>query len=492
MTTQDVNLDAQAVEDAKRLKRIKVIYPLQRFLAALVNSCLPYVNFFYTNIFMFSVTFTATMQICSDLVSSLGTPLFSAFLDRVNLKKAKFWPWMLTGSFITSFGTILIMCLPFLTGKTVELMGLVFAIRMVLTIISPMSSAPSSAMYPRLSKDPADRQYFALAQKIGRDGGKTVFGYIVPLMLIFFSGGGKDSTPAGYAITSSICYTISFLAMAVLCLFGLRGSYIEREAMADTTKSKKDKVPFTAMLKVILSNRPIAGISVWFILHKIYYMFYLSYAVYMFRYVFQDISKQGFFMSVFSLSAVIGVLFGPLVHKIFKDTKKDLVFAYAVHLGLQIVLWLTFDPARYGLFLGLFACSSFFMGMLETWILPCYAACAEYGAWVGGVRMDALAMSIYTLSLRLCNSLTTVLAAAILNSIDYTNWLAKYNAGEIGVTDTIVKGLTSMFTIWPVILASAAILVLIFIYNLNDGKLNLIQQDLKEGKTRATSTLGIK
>ena len=87
-----------------------------------------------------------------------------------------------------------------------------------------------------MAKTPEDRAYFAMTQKLGRDGGKTIFGYIVPVLLIWFSGGGQDPTMVGYAITCLISYGMAILGMWLYAWFGLRGSYVEREALKERLK----------------------------------------------------------------------------------------------------------------------------------------------------------------------------------------------------------------------------------------------------------------
>ena len=484
---ENVDLTAQAAEDAKRLKRFKILYPLYQLLAAMSKAFSTYVNYFYTNVFMFSVNFTAILNMSSSLISWIGTPVFAAFVDGYRFKNAKFWPWIIVGALILNGGMILIIALPAITGKTTELMFLVFIIRMITTIATPMSTTPMSGAFPKMSKDPNDRAYFAMTQKLGRDGGKTVFGYIVPAMLIALSGGGQDPTMGGYAITALICYGMTILGFWLYAILGLKGSYVEREAMKETDAKKKAKIPLSTTIKTIIGNRNILGLFLWFGIHKAYYFIYTGYASYVFRYVFQNFALQGTFMTIFNLTAIVGVAFGGVWNKIWKDSKRACTMAYVAHIIFLVLMYLMFKPEGVTTFMILFGCSSFFMGMLETWVLPGYANAADYGAWKTGARMDTLTMACYNLSLTACHFVTTLVATFFLNSFDYTNWLKAYNEGTAQITPAVVGGLRNLYTLAPLGMAIIALLCYVFLFNMTDANLAKIHADLEAGKTAKDS-----
>ena len=91
------------------------------------------------------------------------------------------------------------------------------------------------------------------------------------------------------------------------------------------------------------------------------------------------------------------------------------------------------------------------MGMLESWVLPNFAAAADYGAWKTGARMDTLTMAIYSMCMTVCMVIMTLVATAFLNSFDYTGWLQQYNAGTVSITDAVVNGLSRLFTLAPLV-----------------------------------------
>ena len=468
----------QEAADAKKLKQFKVLYPAQQALSSSqLQYTGTYANFLYTNVFMFSVTFTAAMTLASQLVGWLGGPIFAAFMDRFQFKNGKFWPWLAIGTILTCGLFMLIFALPAMSSNPQKLAPLVFALVMCTTIFGPLASTPINGAFPRLSKTPEDRQYFAMAQKIGRDGGKTIWGYVIPALMPVLAA--ATSQNGAYAIMGVICLGLPILGNELFALVGLKGSYIEREAIAETNKAKAEKVGMGVIFKVLFSNRPLLGAFFHFMFHKSYYFIYTSNGVYVFTYLFENPLKLSIFFTVFNLTAIIGVMFGKVLTAIFKDSKKSHVACYVIHMIFLAAIAVTLPKQNVNLFIILFGCSSFFMGMLENWIMPSFAAASDYAAWKTGSRMDAFVMSIYGLSVTGSLTVTTLVSSAILNSVHYTEFVASGAA----VTETIKKGMVTLYGVAPLVISCVSLAFLLFVYNLNDKKINAINADLAAGHT---------
>jgi Na+/melibiose symporter-like transporter len=144
--------------------------------------------------------------------------------------------------------------------------------------------------------------------------------------------------------------------------------------------------------------------------------------------------------------------------------------AMVVHIVFTAIIAITFNKVSMPLFLLFFAVSSFFMGMLETWVTPLFTACAEYGHWKTGAPMNALVMSASALTTTTGNAVPPVIATLLLRPENYN------------------QGLTILFTWAPLILSIVSLLCLLLIYNLNDVKIRKIQEELA---ARAESDLEI-
>ena len=462
----------QELEDAKRLKRLKMITPARGVLEGSSTTYEgSYLNYFLTDIYKLPVAFTGVLSIVGLLISWVFAPLFGAFSDKFKFKKSKFWPWPIIGGTITHIGYIIIMALPAIFSGNVAMLGPVaFSIILLVRLSGQVSSVPMSGMAPLITKSPLDRQFLAQGQKIGHEAGKAIWGYLVPLCLIGFTALAGGDRNRGFVFTAILLHCIGWTGLAVYSLFGIKGSYIEREGMRQTEKQKQARVSIIQTMKVLFTNRPVLGMFLFFMLHKVYFFIYVIYGVSLYDHVFNQPGAVGYFLTTISVAAVIGVFFGRLWTKIFKESKRSCAMAMAAHIVFTALIAVTFsDTIPMPLFLALFAGSSFFMGMLETWVTPLFTACAEYGNWKTGVTMNALVMSTSALSITTGNALPPVIATVLLRPESYN------------------QGLTTMFTWVPLVLSIASLLSLLLIYNLNDMKIKKIQEDLAAGKTRATS-----
>ena len=151
------------------------------------------------------------------------------------------------------------------------------------------------------------------------------------------------------------------------------------------------------------------------------------------------------------------------------------------HVVLQLVIALSFKSLSVPAYLGLFGASSFFMGMLENYIMPMFAASADYGAWKTGNRLDGISMSIYSLTITTGVLLATIIRTAVLNKIG----LDAVVAGG-AITAAFSNGLTNLFT-WIPFAMSVISLGFIALFPLNDKRIAIMNEDIKAGRTASES-----
>ena len=483
MANEETKVIETSAEDQKKLKQFKVAYPVQQLGGGIEKAYLStYLSYLYTNVYMMPAAFSGLISIIQNIVGWVGGPVFGALIDKISFKNAKYYPWMIIGPTIYYLAWLLVYALPVfgIVGYTGAVAALVLAI--LIALVGPLVTVPINAVYPQLSTNPSDRQYFALTQKIGRDGGKTIFGYIFPVLLpalaLTFSAGAAEATARGEQISYALCAiiaTIPPILTFIYFAFVLKGSYVENNAMKKAKAAKKS-LPMSVMFKSVFANRPLLGMFLFMGLHKSYYFIYTGCAVYMFKYIFNDFSKMSIFMTLFNLTAIFGVTLGPIWKKIFKETKRCFVACFLAHFALLVIIALTFKTLPLMAFMALFGLSSLFMGMLENYVLPMFAAAADYGAWKTGERTDGLTMSIYSLTIKTGTLVSTTIRTAVLVAAG----LDGITAGG-PVTDHFVNSMSAFWTWGPVALAALSLASLLFIFNLNDDKIAKINQDLKAG-----------
>lgn len=485
MSTSEETKVTMTEQEQKELKRLKTGYTVQQMGGGVEKAYIStYSSYLYTNVYMMPAAFSGLITIVQSIVGWIGAPVFGGLIDQVKFKNAKYYPWQIIGCVVYYGAWILIYCLPVfgLTGYKGAVCALICAI--ISAIASPLFTVSGSAIYPNISSNPADRQFLARMQKLGRDGGKTVFGYIFPVILpalaLSFSHGAAEATARGEAWSYAICSLIACLPAILGTLFyalRVKGSYIERNALAKSANAAKKGVPLSAMLKGIFGNRPLLGVFLFMALHKSYYFIYTGCAVYMFRYIFGDFSKMKFFMTIFNLTAIIGVTAGPIWKKIFKETKRCFVTNMIAHVIMLAIIAVTFNKgSNLTLFLILFGISSFLMGMLENYILPMFAASSDYGEWKTHERQDGLTMSCYSLTVKTGTLVSTTLRTAVLVAAG----LDAITAGG-AVTDKFINTMSTFWTMAPLGIGILSLLSLMFIFNLNDERIKNINDDLKAG-----------
>ena len=482
MAEPQATANTQQVQDKKRLKLLKVLWPASELGGGFNKAYFStYISYLYTNVYRLSTLFSGILSLVQTIVGWIGGPLIGTFLDRFSFKKSKYYPWIIIGTIIAYSGWMLLFALPVLglAGSGMQVAALILAI--IIAVSTPFSTTPISAVYPLLSKDPKDRQFFAMFQKIGRDGGKTVFGYIVPALLVFFTAKMGESN--AYAVLGFIIGLIT-IAFYVALALGLRGSYVEREAIGRSRAadgSKKKNISLGKMVATIFTNKALLSMFFFMAIHKSYYFIYVTCATYIFTYVFNDFGLMGTFMVVFNLAAIIGVAFGPLWRKIFKETKRCFIACMTTHVVVMLVMAIFFNSFSAVSYMVIFAVSSFFMGMLENYIMPMFAASSDYGAWKSGNRLDGVTMSIYGLTITTGTLVATIVRTAVLNRVG----LDAVVAGA-AVTASFTSGLSLLFS-WIPFIMSVISLLFVFVFPLNDKRIAQINEDLAAGKTAATS-----
>ncbi len=357
----------QEVEDKKRLNRLKIIFPLYNFTTAgYFNLEGYYLTFFLTNVYLFSVNQTAGLALISSVLAWAFAPIFATFVDRFKFKQSKYWPWLVMGFTGVLGSLMLIMSIPALAGgkNLSSLVPLVFVLIVVVRLSEQLMNVPMQGMFPKMAKSPGNRQYFAVSRKVGSELGKALFGYILPLALVAFTAASSGNEYKGYMIAAIIFFGLPLITGWILALFGVKGSYVEREGIADVERAKAKKIPLSAALKTLFTNRPVLGLFLFFTLHKTAFFIYVAYGTYIFTYIL-DINLLGAFFTLFSIGAVAGALAGRIWTKIFKESKRSCVMAMGAHVAVTAIIAIFFKGLSTPVFLGLFAVSTFFMGYVR-------------------------------------------------------------------------------------------------------------------------------
>ena len=217
MATEEKKFNVDFDEaDRKKLKQVKAGYSIAQFGGGIEKAYYSsFASYFYTNVYMMSTVFSGILTLISSIVGWVGAPLFGAILDKIKFKNGKYWPWLIIGPIIYNLAWILIYALPALgvSGEGTGIIALILAC--IAQVGAPLMTIPMNASMPLLSNDPSDRQFFAKAQKLGRDGAKTIFGYIFPAAIAALTLSSGEST--AYALCVLFGRSSAYHLIHILC-----------------------------------------------------------------------------------------------------------------------------------------------------------------------------------------------------------------------------------------------------------------------------------
>ena len=115
MAEPQATANTQQVQDKKRLKLLKVLWPASELGGGFNKAYFStYVSYLYTNVYRLSTLFSGILSLIQTIVGWIGGPLIGTFLDRFSFKKSKYYPWIIIGTIIAYSGWMLLFALPVL------------------------------------------------------------------------------------------------------------------------------------------------------------------------------------------------------------------------------------------------------------------------------------------------------------------------------------------------------------------------------------------
>ena len=470
-------------EDKKCERKLKIIYPTIYVGNGLYSSY--FANFFslvMTDVYTFPVVLAGIIQIAASFVKWIYGPAFGAFIDGFKFKNGKFWPWIRIGIISMAIAQVLVFSLPAfgVNPSNVFIIGLVFFLQLCVSFSQPLYSTSINAVYPRITTNPQDRNILAVAQNIAREASKSVFGAIIPVVVVALTS--KVGDAKGYAILALICIVITYLPHFLFSCV-LKNSYIERDAAQEAAKEKKQATSVLLILKAVFTNRAVLGVTFAMIFYKAFSFMMSMSVTYVFKYYFWNFAAFGLYQTTFNLCTIGGVCVGVFWRKLWKDTKKAFLIASCLQLAMFVGLCFLFGKMTVVTFTIYVGVMQFFAGLYDAYFVPMFAAGADYGEYRTGKRADGLTMAIYTMGVTFGSSVNTAIRTAVLKKAEYD---AKALAANPNVTPEALKaGLASLMTYIPAILCACMIVSILILYPLSDQKHAEIVEENKKRRAAA-------
>ena len=452
----------------KRKKQDLLIYPVSNIAGGIFKAYFStYVASLNTQVYLLPITVSAVLESASQIVQWIGAPVMGTVYDRFSLgKKAKFWPWWTIAGAGMGICYILYFSIPVMVSNPQSFIAVAVCMNLIASWMAISADHLGNTLYTQIATDAKTRASQSMWSKVTRDGMKLVVGYIFPLMMVSFEKTmPKANTWALIAVILAVPAIIIYIVSSGITKNSLPEQKFRQGVLNAVAKKKSGSLATT--LKGIATNRPLLIMFVALSVSKIYYFFNVVGAQFFWRYYMEDFAALANFNLIFNLAIIVGAMAAPALMKVFKDSKLACVvcfFAQTLFYGLGYAMINTENQMMATLLL---AGGGFFNGLTDTYIVPMFAAAADFNVWKTGNKDYGLAMAVYSLSVRVGGILSTNGRAAIMAGGGFDS--AALAAGA-AVPATLKTALKNMQTLYPMIMSAAIGLIIMLFYPLTDKK----------------------
>jgi GPH family glycoside/pentoside/hexuronide:cation symporter len=455
----------------KLLMREKISYGFGDLASVLYwQTFMLYFTYFYTDVFVIPAAAAATLFLMSRVWDGVNDPVMGLLADRTKTRWGKFRPYLLWLCVPFAVAGVLTFTVPNFghTGKIVWAYITFNLIMMLYTAIN----IPYTALLGVISADSNERTTVSSVKFICAFLAGTIVSFTL-LPMTKKLGGGND--PRGWQLT----FVIYGIAAIIFFLITFKGTR-ERVQPPPTQKSsiKKD-------IHELITNGP------WLILLATTITFILfvavrsSVTVHYFKYVIgsRELSFPFFgkriydfntitslFNGVGQIASLIGALLVILVAKKL-GKKRTFIILFIIAITSTAAFYLM-TAEQIGLIFVLQFIGSITGGPLSVLLWAMYADTADYAEWKRGRRATGLVFSASTMSQKMGWAIGAYIALMLMSQVGFQPNQAQ--------SPESLKSLIMLFSLIPAGLGILSLLILSFVYPLNEERVATIGEELKE------------
>lgn len=452
--------------------------------------------FFYTDIFGLTSKAAGIMFLVSRLADAVFDVVIGMAADRTKSRWGKFRPYILFGAIPLAIMAVLAFTTPSFTGVT----KVVYAYATFISFMFLYSTVniPYTALLGVISDDPIERTSASSFKFVGAYlAGFIVSATLLPLAAYF----GKEDAAHGWSVVMMIYATAAVIFLLVTFL---------------STKERiqpiaKEKTSIKNDLKDLSKNIPWMLLFVVTILFILFVCFRLSVTTHYFKYyvgeqvvpwltaifnffnqnianpikgifggaqiaVIETGHKYGFevlaslFNTTGQLLSLLGVMLVPWFTKLL-GRKTALVTLFITALVFTSSFYFL-KPENLTLILVFQIFGSITGGPISALLWVLYADTADYSEWKTGRRATGLVFSASIMSNKIGWAVGSMLAAIIL---DRTGFIP-----NVVQNIDVLNGLKSMMSIIPSAIGLIALLIIAFLYKLDEPLMAKVKAELEE------------
>lgn len=422
-----------------------------------------YLAYFYTDVFGLSAAAVATLLLVAKVWDGINDPMMGALMDKTYTRVGGYRTYMIAGAVALVVFTILTFSVPGFgdSGKLFYAYVTYIGLGMAYTVMN----VPFNALPSRMTDNPKRlNQLFASSMWAGGLGSTVLGMCTMPLILML----GNGVQEAGYQKTA-IVYAVVSLPMVLLMVRLCKENPDIAKAKEITAAKEGEKgTSFFGFIKSIFTNKNLLCVYVYMFCAMFSQIGRASTAFYYYMFCVGNMAWASVLMSVSGLVGLVLIPFVPALIGKYGKKKVVIVSQIIQIIGLIMMFAGPYTNIPYTIAANLV-----------------YGLGGGYSACVGAMIVDALDNYEYRTGVRndgvafAFNGLMTKISAAIAGSIGLMVMAAFGYTNGADLTERALTGINTGVNIVPLAAAAAAIVPML-LFDLNEEKMTVIRQTLKE------------
>ena len=422
-----------------------------------------YLAYFYTDVFGLSAAAVATLLLVAKVWDGINDPMMGALMDKTYTRVGGYRTYMIAGAAALVVFTILTFSVPGFgdSGKLFYAYVTYIGLGMAYTVMN----VPFNALPSRMTDNPKRlNQLFASSMWAGGLGSTVLGMCTMPLILML----GNGVQEAGYQKTA-IVYAVVSLPMVLLMVRLCKENPDIAKAKEITAAKEGEKgTSFFGFIKSIFTNKNLLCVYVYMFCAMFSQIGRASTAFYYYMFCVGNMAWASVLMSVSGLVGLVLIPFVPALIGKYGKKKVVIVSQIIQIIGLIMMFAGPYTNIPYTIAANLV-----------------YGLGGGYSACVGAMIVDALDNYEYRTGVRndgvafAFNGLMTKISAAIAGSIGLMVMAAFGYTNGADLTERALTGINTGVNIVPLVAAAAAIVPML-LFDLNEEKMTVIRQTLKE------------
>ncbi len=397
-------------------------------------------TYFYTEYVGLSLTDTAILLLIAKIWDAINDPIMGAIVDKCNLKKGKYLPWIKFATFALPASLFFL----FINIEGAYLLKLFYAYitYIVFDIVYTISDSPLFSIATVMTGETYERN------KLIASGRLAAAVAAIASAVVFVI---KDEL--GWTWTAGVYALVAFIVMLPLHLNAKERLQYERS----------EDITFARIFKYLFKNKYL------FIYFIGYFCIELTNTLQIMAAYFANtnLGDESMYMVIMAVAILPVILVAPFLPKLisrFGKRKLTVTCSLAVIVLSFIQYFAGYENLT--IFLVIAAARVLVMQIPLMLYGMFTADCIEYGAYINGERTEGIAFSLQTFVTKLggafCNSLCLVLLAAF-------GYVGKTSTIDVVQTPEALQGIWIIMSLVPIFGFAAMVVVMCF-YHLDEAK----------------------